>query len=681
MDINVVAENLVELLTNSVNLTEVYYDLFINPTPMDITLKQYDTDNKLVDVTIPNRAKDRQIALSGSGLPEGNIEAPIGTFYVNTNDSTVYIKTTISGSNGWQLILTEGNVNSYLSNFVPSTRKVNNKMLNKDIILTASDVGALSSTEQYGRFLSASQDGNTLNLEDVNNNVISNISSDAFGVNRSLTNLNPVGEEHFLSKAHIGEGCILEAPNGVLQILDSGETLKVPKGLKVLVADGKTGDRLLNNFEFTVPDDIISSLKDDISFASDLYYVILLTVSQDKQRCQIDYRHMGETDYNRQFYEQATEPNIPTDTHCTWYNSGSNQWFNKGSKTGATSNWAKSYNVKLAFCRISNHKVMSSKMFQPYRAVLYSDRITNFNQVNFNTQKAIPYGTVWSAPEDGRIFVYSTLICEGASTTEKEITGLLGENVSPSSTYTFIHEEFPYQGSFTVNIPVAGYYSVTLVGGGGTGGTAIGSLSSGQTYTNGGSGGSGGAFVGELYFTAGDHTVTVGGPNQSSSIDNILITGNGTAGGGNTGLNAVPYAGTGGTVSITGNAKQGYTEYTGNNGTTFTGNTVDDTLFVQGGSSVYGGYGQGASSNGTPTNGYCSIHGSYLSTSASAKGNVCYKHGLKGSNGDKTTQSGIIDIYKGEQIVFYNSIIPTSNQDRGAWMYFCPTKINTVENI
>ena len=44
MDINVVAENLAELLTNSVNMTQVYYDLFFNPEPMDITLYQYDDD-------------------------------------------------------------------------------------------------------------------------------------------------------------------------------------------------------------------------------------------------------------------------------------------------------------------------------------------------------------------------------------------------------------------------------------------------------------------------------------------------------------------------------------------------------------------------------------------------------------------------------------------------------------
>ena len=59
MDINVVAENLAELLTNSVNMTQVYYDLFFNPEPMDITLYQYDGDNRLVAVVIPNRAKDK----------------------------------------------------------------------------------------------------------------------------------------------------------------------------------------------------------------------------------------------------------------------------------------------------------------------------------------------------------------------------------------------------------------------------------------------------------------------------------------------------------------------------------------------------------------------------------------------------------------------------------------------
>ena len=48
IDIEVVAENIAELLTNSVNLTDVYYDLFLNTEPLDIELQMYNEDNELI---------------------------------------------------------------------------------------------------------------------------------------------------------------------------------------------------------------------------------------------------------------------------------------------------------------------------------------------------------------------------------------------------------------------------------------------------------------------------------------------------------------------------------------------------------------------------------------------------------------------------------------------------------
>ena len=58
LDINTVIQNLNELLTNSVNFTDKFYDIFFNQTPMDVTIDLYNENNELVPVTIPNRAKD-----------------------------------------------------------------------------------------------------------------------------------------------------------------------------------------------------------------------------------------------------------------------------------------------------------------------------------------------------------------------------------------------------------------------------------------------------------------------------------------------------------------------------------------------------------------------------------------------------------------------------------------------
>lgn len=119
VNIKVVAENLVELLTNSVNLTDVYYDLFFNPTPLDIELQMYNEDNELITVTIPNRAKDRRIAIIGEGSPEGEQEAVAGTIYVDSsNGGFIYIKVTETGKTGWRSVVIfpslEGKADTFL---------------------------------------------------------------------------------------------------------------------------------------------------------------------------------------------------------------------------------------------------------------------------------------------------------------------------------------------------------------------------------------------------------------------------------------------------------------------------------------------------------------------------------------------------------------------------------------
>ena len=52
-DLNVISENLTELLQNSINMTSVFYDIFLNPEPMDVELKQYDAEHTLVTISLP----------------------------------------------------------------------------------------------------------------------------------------------------------------------------------------------------------------------------------------------------------------------------------------------------------------------------------------------------------------------------------------------------------------------------------------------------------------------------------------------------------------------------------------------------------------------------------------------------------------------------------------------------
>ena len=72
-----------ELFTNMNNLDRLYYDMFFNTTPMDLTLQRYDENGVLQTYVIPNRAKDAANTLTGMGNPEGQVVAPIGKLYID----------------------------------------------------------------------------------------------------------------------------------------------------------------------------------------------------------------------------------------------------------------------------------------------------------------------------------------------------------------------------------------------------------------------------------------------------------------------------------------------------------------------------------------------------------------------------------------------------------------------
>lgn len=99
-----------ELFTNMNNLDKTYYDMFYNPNPLDITLERYDEDGVLQKVVLPNRAKDKDAIITGSGDPEGVIPASIGKLYIDTVNSYLYYKTqgtaTAPTATGWMLIFT-----------------------------------------------------------------------------------------------------------------------------------------------------------------------------------------------------------------------------------------------------------------------------------------------------------------------------------------------------------------------------------------------------------------------------------------------------------------------------------------------------------------------------------------------------------------------------------------------
>lgn len=145
MDIDVIIENITELLTNSVNITDKFYDIFFNPEPMDVTFEQYNDDNKLVEVTIPNRAKDLKNIKVGSRNPEGQVSAEVGTLYINSSVPQLYIKVEGTNENGWVAIPNQEETISIIRNYLEvngyaTEEYVNNSIGNGTIIFTQGGV-------------------------------------------------------------------------------------------------------------------------------------------------------------------------------------------------------------------------------------------------------------------------------------------------------------------------------------------------------------------------------------------------------------------------------------------------------------------------------------------------------------------------------------------------------------
>lgn len=102
-----IATILTKLATNYSNLASTFYDIFYSTTPEDVDIQLYNEAGELVTYTIPNRAKDLQNLLSGNTVPEGNVEGTKGTLYQDLTNGDLYIKETPDGTEGWNKFSTE----------------------------------------------------------------------------------------------------------------------------------------------------------------------------------------------------------------------------------------------------------------------------------------------------------------------------------------------------------------------------------------------------------------------------------------------------------------------------------------------------------------------------------------------------------------------------------------------
>ena len=96
--------NVLSVLFFNLNEVErVYYDIFINPEKMYVDVQRYNDQGELETISVPNRAMSSISALTGVGDPNGQVEASVGAFYINTDDSALdlYYKSVGMDSYGW----------------------------------------------------------------------------------------------------------------------------------------------------------------------------------------------------------------------------------------------------------------------------------------------------------------------------------------------------------------------------------------------------------------------------------------------------------------------------------------------------------------------------------------------------------------------------------------------------
>ena len=148
VNIDTLQENLAELLTNTVEQASVFYDIFLNPEPMDIELKMFDNNNQLISVIIPNRAKDKIVSYMGEGSPEGVVAAPMGSTYIDTLTSTIYYKTSggAADSSGWSATISQRSMSAFIANYLLINNYITsaglNTYLNDNNYVTTSDVAS-----------------------------------------------------------------------------------------------------------------------------------------------------------------------------------------------------------------------------------------------------------------------------------------------------------------------------------------------------------------------------------------------------------------------------------------------------------------------------------------------------------------------------------------------------------
>lgn len=93
------------------------------------------------------------------------------------------------------------------------------------------------------------------NIVEKNTNTVNELTKTCIDIEKNINPSNLAKSD--LSNTGYISNCILEAPNGILELSEDTTKIIVKQGLKVLIANGLTEDGKILNVEYTVPENII----------------------------------------------------------------------------------------------------------------------------------------------------------------------------------------------------------------------------------------------------------------------------------------------------------------------------------------------------------------------------------------------------------------------------------------
>lgn len=109
-----IASVLSQLATNYSSIAGLFYAIFYDPTPQNITFQMYDESGVLKDYTVKNLALSNLYRTTGDGVPEGKIEGDKGTLYQDLTNGEAFIKMTSGGKEGWYKLINQALLDGYI---------------------------------------------------------------------------------------------------------------------------------------------------------------------------------------------------------------------------------------------------------------------------------------------------------------------------------------------------------------------------------------------------------------------------------------------------------------------------------------------------------------------------------------------------------------------------------------